>query len=297
VMHTSDSTAGQIYMPQVNTILLVGVLLLVFLFETSSRLATAYGISVTGTMVVTTCLAFVVVWKHWRWPLAFAAALILPFFAVDAIFLASNLAKVTHGGYVPLIIASGLMVAMWTWVRGTQILMEKSRRAEVSLSDLVHSLERKKPTTVSGTAVFLTSNPASAPSALLHSLKHYKVLHEKIVLLTIVTENVPRVSDTERVTMEPLNTRFSRICLRFGFMEEPNVPRALGLCRKMGWKFDIMSTSFFLSRRSIRPSAQGPMAGWQEKLFMGLARNASDATDYFRIPTNRVVEIGAQFTV
>jgi KUP system potassium uptake protein len=297
IHHTSESTEGQIYMPQVNTLLLIGVLLLVFLFGSSSSLATAYGIAVTGTMLVTTCLALVVVWKYWRWPLWVAGLLIVPFLLVDTIFLGANLAKVAHGGYVPLLIAAGLMIAMWTWVRGTSILLAKSRKADVSLSDLVSTLNRKLPTTVPGTAVFLTSDSATTPSALLHSLKHYKVLHEKIVFLTVINADIPRLADSERVRMEHLDDRFSRVFLTFGYMEEPNVPRALALCRKQGWKFDIMATSFFVSRRNIKPSAQSAMPGWQDKLFIGLARNASDATEYFHIPTDRVVEIGAQLTL
>jgi len=297
VRHTSESTEGQIYMPQVNTLLLIGVLVLVVLFGSSSRLATAYGIAVTGTMVATVCLAFVVVWKYWRWPVWAAGLLMLPFLVVDTIFLGANLVKIAHGGYVPLLIAAGVLIVMGTWIRGIRILGAKSRKDDLPLTDLVAMLNRKLPTTVPGTAIFLTSDPATTPRALLHSLKHYKALHEKIVFLTVVTADVPRVEDAERIRIERLDDRFSRVFMTFGYMEEPNVPSALALCRKQGWKFDIMATSFFVSRRTVKQSPQSAMPAWQDKLFIGLMRNSSDATEYFRVPTDRVVEIGAQLTV
>jgi KUP system potassium uptake protein len=297
VRHTSEEHAGQIYMPQINVLLLIGVLFLVVLFGSSSRLATAYGIAVTGTMVVTACLAFIVVWRKWNWPLWAAALLMAPFFVIDTIFLGANLIKVVEGGYVPLMIAGCFMLSMWTWVRGTSILFAKTRKNDIPMDELVRMLEKKPPQKVTGTAVFLTSDPQTTPSALLHSLKHYKVLHEKNVMLTVISANVPRVPDSERIKIEPLNDTFMRVSMTFGYMEEPNVPRALGLCRKKGWKFDIMSTSFFLSRRSIRPSRHGGMPLWQDNLFILLAHNAADASGYFQIPTGRVVEIGSQITV
>ncbi len=297
IRHTSEAQEGQIYMPQVNKLLLVGVLFIVILFGSSDKLATAYGIAVTGTMVVTACLAFIVAWKHWRWPMWAAAMLMAPFLAVDLVFFGANLIKIVEGGYVPLLIAAGFMVSMWTWTRGTRILSEKMRRDDIFLVDLVQSLEKKSPHRVTGTAVFLTSHPQTAPVALLHSLKHYKVLHEKNVMLTVVTANVPHVPDRERVTMETLSASFSRVYMTFGYMDEPNVPKALALCRKQGWRFDIMSTSFFLSRRAIRTGKNSEMPLWQENLFILLANNATDASEYFYIPTGRVVEIGTQIVV
>ena len=297
IRHTSEALAGQIYMPRVNSLLLVGVLLLVVMFRSSSALASAYGIAVTGTMVVTAMMAFLVIWKGWRWSLPAAAALMAPFLVVDLTFLAANLLKVVEGGWVPLALGTLLMIVMYTWRRGTRLLFEKTRRQEMSLADLVAMLERKPPQTVPGTAVFLTSDPESAPTALLHSLKHYKVLHEKNVILTIETADMPRVPAAERVRIEPVGKTFSRVRLRFGFMETPNVPRALAIARKLGWQFDIMSTSFFLSRRSLRPAAHSGMPRWQDRLFIHLARAANDATDYFQIPTGRVVEVGTQVTV
>jgi KUP system potassium uptake protein len=297
IRHTSEALAGQIYMPRVNSLLLVGVLLLVVMFRSSSALASAYGIAVTGTMVVTAMMAFLVIWKGWNWSLPAAAALMAPFLVVDLTFLAANLLKVVEGGWVPLALGTLLMIVMYTWRRGTRLLFEKTRRQEMSLADLVAMLERKPPQTVPGTAVFLTSDPESAPTALLHSLKHYKVLHEKNVILTIDTADTPRVPAAERVRIEPVGKTFSRVRLRFGFMETPNVPRALAIARKLGWQFDIMSTSFFLSRRSLRPAAHSGMPRWQDRLFIHLARAANDATDYFQIPTGRVVEVGTQVTV
>ena len=264
VRHTSEALAGQIYMPAINWLLLIGVLLLVALFRSSSNLASAYGIAVTGTMVVTAMMAFVVIWRVWRWPIWGAAALIAPFLFVDLTFLTANLLKVIEGGWIPLVLGAVIMGIMYTWRRGSRLLVQKTRRQEVPLSGLVSNLERKMPHTVPGTAVFLTADPEFAPTALLHSLKHYKVLHEKNVILTIETADTPRVDPSERVRMEPIGQTFSRVTLRFGFMETPNVPRALAIARKLGWQFDIMSTSFFLSRRSLRPAADfryGEMAG------------------------------------
>src|SRR6266567_3704030 len=297
IRHTSEALAGQIYMPRVNSLLLVGVLLLVVLFRSSSALASAYGIAVTGTMVVTAMMAFLVIWKGWKWSLPAAAALMAPFLVVDLTFLAANLLKVVEGGWVPLALGMLIMIVMYTWRRGTRLLFEKTRRQEMSLDNLVTMLERKPPQIVPGTAVFLTSDPESAPTALLHSLKHYKVLHEKNVILTVETADTPRVPAAERVRIEPVGKTFSRVRLRFGFMETPNVPKALGIARKLGWQFDIMSTSFFLSRRSLRPAAHSGMPRWQDQLFIHLAHAANDATDYFQIPTGRVVEVGTQVTI
>jgi len=297
IRHTSGEHAGQIYMPRVNLLLLVGVLLLVLMFRSSSALASAYGIAVTGTMVVTGIMAFVVIWKVWRWSPFAAAALMLPFLLIDITFLGANLLKVAEGGWVPLALGGALMVMMYTWRRGSRLLFEKTRRQETPLVDLVRMLERKPPARVPGMAVFLTSDPASAPTALLHSLKHYKVLHERNVILTIETADAPRVDPAERVRIEPVGETFTRIVLRFGFMESPNIPKALALVRAHGFTFDIMSTSFFLSRRHLKPAARSGMPRWQDRLFILLTRLANDATDYFQIPTGRVVEVGTQVTI
>jgi KUP system potassium uptake protein len=297
IRHTSEAHYGQIYMPRVNTFLLVGVLLLVALFRSSSALASAYGIAVTGTMVVTGVMGFVVVWKVWNWRPIAAAALMAPFLFIDLTFLTANLLKVVEGGWVPLAFGGLVMTVMYTWRRGSRLLFEKTRRQEIVLDELVRMLERKPPVRVPGTAVFLTSTPDCAPTALMHSLKHYKVLHEHNVILTIQSEHAPRVPTAERVSIESVGQTFTRVSLRFGFMERPNVPRALAIARKLGWTFDIMSTSFFLSRRALKPAARSGMPRWQDRLFIMLARMANDATDYFQIPTGRVVEVGTQVTI
>ncbi len=297
IRHTSETREGQIYLPRVNVLLLLGVLLLVGIFRSSSSLASAYGIAVTGTMVVTTTMAFVVIWKVWHWSPIAAAALIAPFLMLDLTFLSANLLKVVQGGWIPLALGALVLTVMYTWRRGTRLLMEKTRRQETPLDGLVAMLERKPPMRVPGTAVFLTSDPTSAPTALMHSLKHYKVLHEKNVVLTIESAHTPRVVPEERVRLEPVGRTFLRVFLRFGFMETPNVPGALAIARQLGWQFDIMSTSFFLSRRALKPAAQSEMPHWQDRLFIWLARSANDATSYFHIPTGRVVEVGTQVTI
>jgi KUP system potassium uptake protein len=298
IRHTSESQFGQIYMPRVNTLLLLGVLLLVLMFRSSGALASAYGIAVTGTMVVTAILALVVIWRAWKWALWAAALLMVPFLLIDLTFLGANLLKVFHGGWVPLLIGAAVMAIMLTWRRGARILAQKTRRLETPIKSLIQSLEKKKDLCrVPGTAVFLTADRDSAPTALLHSLKHYKVLHQSNVVLTMVTENTPRVPPAERVSIESLGGSFQCVTLRFGFMETPNVPKALGLARKEGLSFDIMSTSFFLSRRAVRPDPRSGMPAWQDRLFVLLARNADDASSYFQLPTDRVVEIGTQVAV
>jgi KUP system potassium uptake protein len=297
IRHTSITKAGQIYVPRVNAFLLVGVLLLVGLFRSSSALASAYGIAVTGTMVVTAIMAFIVVWRVWRWRWYAAAALIAPFLFVDLTFLTANLLKIVEGGWFPLLLAGMLITVMMTWRRGSRILFDKTRRQEVPLLDLVQNLEKHPPPRIAGTAVFLTSDPESTPTALLHSLKHFKVLHEHNVILTVVTTAAPKVSPDERVTMDYVTPSFARMTLRYGFMETPNVPKALAAAKKLGWSFDIMATSFFLSRRSIKAAAQSAMPAWQDRIFMLLTRNADDASTYFRIPTDRVVEIGTQVAI
>jgi len=297
IRHTSASQYGQIYMPRVNTILLVGVLLLVFMFRTSSALAHAYVLAVAATGLMATLLGVIVIWKLWRWPLLATALLMIPFIVVDGVFLAASLLRLVEGAWVPVLLGIVIVLIVLTWRRGTDLLAAKTRRTEVPLEALLNSLEKSPPQIVPGTAVFLTSDPDFAPTSLLHNLKHNKVLHEHNVILTIVTADTPRVPEEERVTMTPLSKHFSRVSLKFGYMEQPNVPRALVIARKHGWQFDIMSTSFFLSRRSLKSSPQSDMPGWQDGLFIGLSRTANDATDYFQIPTGRVVEVGMQVAV
>jgi KUP system potassium uptake protein len=297
ILHTSEAQSGQIYIPRVNWALLLGVLMLVAMFHTSSLLASAYGIAVTMTMLVDGILAFFVIWTLWKWKFWSTALLVAPLVLVDGMFFAANLLKLFEGAWAPLLFGAAMVLIFATWQRGTRILANKTRRIEVPLETLLQSLEKKPPHFVPGTAVFLTSDPDFAPTALLHNLKHNKVLHDHNVILTIVTADTPRASDEDRVQMTQISPRFSRVSLRFGYMETPNVPKALAIARKHGWQFDIMSTSFFLSRRSLKPAAQSGMPRWQDRLFIQLARSASDATDFFQIPTGRVVEVGTQVTV
>ena len=297
VRFTSEAHAGQIYLPRVNRLLLIGVLLLVLMFRTSSGLASAYGIAVSTTMVADGIMGFVVIWKLWNWRPSVAAAVIIPLVVVDTTFFSANLLKLLEGAWVPLLFGATVAVLIWTWRRGTAILSTKTRQIEVPLDELIKTLEKRPPHIVKGTAVFLTSDPAFVPTAMLHNLKHNKVLHEHNVILTIETAHTPRVDSSERVRMEKISDKFSKVKLRFGFMESPNVPKALAIARKLGWQFDIMSTSFFVSRRSLKPSTQSGMPHWQDHLFIALSRSANDATDYFQIPTGRVVEVGTQVNI
>ena len=297
ILHTSAENAGQIYIPRVNNALLIGVVLLVLMFRTSSALASAYGVAVSTTMVVDGVLGFVVIWKLWRWKFWQAALLVFPFVVVDSTFLSANLLKLFEGAWAPLLFGTFMVILILTWQRGTNLLSQKTRRSEVPLETLLNTLEKKPPHLVKGTAVFLTSDPDFAPTALLHNIKHNKVLHENNVILTIVTADTPRVSDEDRVRIKPVSEHFSCVSLKFGYTESPNVPKALAIARKHGWQFDIMSTSFFLSRRALKPAAKSDMPRWQDLLYIRLAKASSDATDFFQIPTGRVVEVGTQVTI
>ncbi len=293
VRHTSETQSGQIYMPQINSILLVLVILLVISFGSSASLSHAYGVAVSGVMLVTTVLLGIVMHRSWRWHIVPTLIVMTPFFLIDAGFFIANITKVFQGGWVPAVVAVVVAGVMTVWIQGRKRLTEKTRRDEVPLEFLVETLAKKRPTIVSGTAVFLTADIEGAPTALLHSLKHYKVLHEHNVILTVLTADTPRVPDDEKVRIDAYNDLFYRVIVTFGFIETPNIPKALALARKLGWKFDIMSTSFFLSRRSLKASPKG-LPIWLDRLFIALSRNATDATEYFHIPTGRVVEIGTQ---
>ncbi|MGN6776376.1 potassium transporter Kup [Rhizobium sp.] len=300
ILFTSETNTGQIFLPSVNTVLFFGVIFLVLAFKTSDALATAYGISVTGAMVVTSIMAFEFVRVRWNWTLPMAVAVLTPLLLLEFVFLGANLLKIHDGGYVPVMIATAFTVIMWTWRRGTSILMEKTRHTDIPLSSFVSSIERKSdhsPAHVPGTAIFLTSDPESAPAALLHNLKHNHVLHDKNVILTIRTINKPRVAQEDRYTVEKVSDRFSRVELRFGFMESQNVSQALATLRKTGLKFDIMSTSFYLGRRKLVPDAKSGMPHWQDRLYIALANAATDPSDYFRLPANRVVELGSHVII
>ncbi len=297
IRNTSESQAGQIFVPSVNIMLMLGVLALLVTFQTSTNLAAAYGIAVTGSMFVDSLLAWFIVRNMWKWSLPLSLAAITPLVAIDLVFLTSNMLKIPQGAWFPLALGGALIVLMWTWVRGTQILTDKTRKDSLPLTDLIEMLRARPPHRAPGTAIFLTSDPDVAPVALMHNLKHNKVLHEKNVILTVRTTDTPRVPESQRVTIEPISDDFKKLTISYGFMEQPNVPKALGLCRKQGLKFDIMSTSFFLGRRSVIASATQGMPLWQDRLFIFLTRNAANPTDFFHIPPGRVVELGAQVAV
>ncbi|HEV7227683.1 potassium transporter Kup [Brevundimonas sp.] len=297
ILNTSESQSGQIFVPAVNMMLMVGVLFLLAMFQTSSNLAAAYGIAVTGAMFVDSLLAWFVVRRLWKWSLPLSLAVLTPFLALDLVFLTSNLLKIPQGAWFPLVMGAGLLIVMWTWVRGTQILTAKTRKDSLPLTDLIEMLRARPPHRAPGTAIFLTSDPDVAPVALMHNLKHNKVLHEKNVILTVRTTDRPRVPEDKRIQIDPISDDFKKLTIYYGFMEQPNVPKALGVCRRQGLKFDIMSTSFFLGRRSVVPSAQQGMPLWQDRLYIFLMRNAANPTDFFHIPPGRVVELGAQVSV
>jgi KUP system potassium uptake protein len=277
--------------------MMVGVLVLLVVFQSSHRLASAYGIAVTGTMFMSTVLAYVVARHLWKWRLAQIALILGPIAFVDITFLAANLFKIRDGGWMPLALGVGLVVIMWTWSRGLRILTEKTRSDSVPLADLIAGLSPHRLFRQPGTAIFLTSNPDMAPVALLHNLKHNRVLHQKNVILTVETAETPTVAEEARIRIEPINADFKRVVLSYGFMESPNVPKALAKCRKLGLTFDIMATTFFLGRRSIVPDVRSGMPLWQDRLFIFLTKNAANPTDFFKIPPGRVVELGAQVTV
>jgi len=297
IVHTSDMQEGQIFIPRVNRILLLGVLALVLLFRSSDALANAYGIAVSGTMVATTALAFFVVWRLWRWPLWAALTLVCAFLSIDVSFFIANLYKVLDGGWVPLTLGGAMFTVMWTWSRGSAILSAKTHRDSIPMRDLIKMLEKSKPTRVPGTAVFLTSDPSVAPSSFMHNLKHNKVMHERVVMMCVKTETTPRVPAAQRFEILPLSPDFVSLTLHFGYMESPRVPVALAALRKAGLKFDIMTTSFFLGRRTLKPAQNSGMPQWQDHLFIALAKQAASAPDFFNIPSDRVVELGAQMKV
>jgi KUP system potassium uptake protein len=298
VRRTSETAAGQIYLPQINMFLAVGVVLLIAVFKTSDNLGQAYGLAVTGTMVVTTSLAFIVVRRRWRWPLVGALALIAPLWALDVTFLAANSLKILSGAAMPLVLGGGLFLIMATWVRGGDLLNAKVRRDTPLLADFLPLLEARPPQRVAGTAVYLTADPDHVPGALLHNLKHNRVLHQQNVILTVETTDTPRVSEAERVRFQPINADFKRVEVKYGFMETPNIPKALALCRKDGLVFEVLSTSFFLGRKTVVANQRKGLLGQlQDRLFILLAKNSANPTDFYQIPPGRVLEMGTQVSV
>ena len=298
VRQTSESHSGQIYMPQVNMLLAIGVVLLVAIFKSSGALTQAYGIAVSATMSVDTSLAFIVMWKLWKWPPWVAGLVAAPLICLDLTFFSANLLKIFEGGFVPLLMGGGMFALMYTWVRGTNLLTLKTSRESPPLKDFVRLITERPPSRVKGTAVFLTSDVERTPAALLHNLKHNQVLHEQNIIMTVRTADTPRVPVSERLKVETVNEGFKTAVATFGFMESPNVPEALRQGRSQGLGYSHMTTSFFLGRRTVVAGARHSlMPNWQDKLFILMMKNAAAPTDFFHIPAGRVVEMGSQITV
>ena len=298
VRQTSEAHSGQIYMPQVNIMLAIGVVLLVAIFKSSGALTQAYGIAVSATMSVDTSLAFIVMWKLWKWPPWAAALVAAPLICLDLTFFSANLLKIFEGGFVPLLLGAGMFAMMYTWVRGTNLLTLKTSRESPPIQDFVRLISERPPTRVKGTAVFLTSDIERTPAALLHNLKHNQVLHEQNIIMTVRTADTPRVPASERLKVETINDSFKTAVATFGFMETPNVPEALRQGRLAGLVYSHMTTSFFLGRRTVVAAARHSlMPNWQDRLFILMMKNAAAPTDFFHIPAGRVVEMGSQVTV
>ncbi len=294
IEHTSERTIGQIYVPFINWMLLIAIIALVLSFRTSDNLASAYGIAVTMAMLIDSILIFVVMRRIWRWPKWAAVLVTAPLLAVDLTFLASNSLKIPDGGWFPLLIGGAVFTLLTTWKRGRAILMRRLAEDAMPLDLFIQSIEASPPTRVPGTAVFLTSTADRVPHALLHNLKHNKVLHERVVFLTIMTKDVPYVAQADRVEIAPLGCDFYRMVARYGFKDEPDVPELLEDCGRNGFAFDMMETSFFVSRETLIATVSPGMALWREKLFVSMSKNATKASEFFHVPTNRVVELGTQ---
>uniref|UniRef100_UPI001915977E potassium transporter Kup n=1 Tax=Dyella sp. EPa41 TaxID=1561194 RepID=UPI001915977E len=298
VVHTSREMSGQIFVPWVNNFLLVMVLAAVLGFRSSENLSAAYGIAVTGTMTITTILALIVARRQWNWSLftvIFAGLLLL---TIDLSFLGANLIKIEYGGWFPLVLGVGIFIVMTTWRRGRELVVREIKQSGLALEPFIENIAEHPPLRVPGTAVFLTANQHAVPHALLHNLKHNKVLHERNVLLTVEMLEIPTADQGERIEISELGGDFFGLALRFGFAEDPNIPLALSKCSKVGLPFDMMDTTFFLSRETIIADARRPgMALWRDKLFAFMARNALPATAFFQIPGNRLIELGAQVEI
>jgi KUP system potassium uptake protein len=294
ITHTSDRQIGQIYVPFINWTLLGAVMLLVVGFQSSSNLAAAYGIAVTMALTIDSLLIYIVLTRLWRWHRALALAIVVPLLLVDFSFLASNALKIPQGGWFPIAIGIVVFTLLTTWKRGRAILLERVSKETIPLDVFIPSITETPPVRVPGTAVFLTSTEGRVPAALLHNLKHNKVLHDRVVLLTLKTRDVPTVTPAERLRITDLGCNFQQIEAFYGFMEDQDIPTLLEECGKRGASFDMMETSFFVSRETLIASVAPGMALWREKLFVSMSKNATKAIEYFNIPTNRVVELGTQ---
>ena len=297
VRQTSAKEVDQIYIPGANMVLLLVIVLVVVGFGSSSKLASAYGVAVTGTMLVTTILTFFLIRFGWGYPLAVCIAATGFFIVVDLAFFSSSLMKVAEGGWFPLALGALVFMVMTTWRRGRVLAVAAQRRKAIPLASFLESLTEYPPHRVAGTSVFMAGDPEGVPRALMHNLKHNKVLHERVVFLTVVTRNIPWVPQSERVAVEPLGQGFHRLMVYFGFMDRPDVSATLELCKDRGLEFDLMQTTFFLSRATVVPTPGGAMALWRENLFAAMARNARTAADYYNIPINCVVELGTKIEI
>jgi len=294
IVHTSEAEIGQIYVPAVNWILMIATIGLVLGFRTSSQVAAAYGMAVTTTMVLTTLLAYVVARELWGWSRLRAGLLMGALLFVDVAFFAANTTKIPQGGWFPLLVASIIYLLMVTWKQGRRLLAERVREGALPIEDFVRNLQPGSPTRVPGTAVFLITNVQGTPTTLLHNLKHNKVLHEQVVLMTVTTEEVPRVPRRDRVEIEPMDKGFFKVTAHYGFTQDPRAADVLDALRDKGLNLDLMKTTFFLGRETLIPSDRGGMWIWRKKLFGLMARNAVRFNDFFHIPPNRVVELGMQ---
>jgi KUP system potassium uptake protein len=294
---TSHSTSGQIYMPQVNWLLLIGVIVLVLAFKTSSNLSTAYGIAVTGTMIVTAMLAIFVIHLRWRWSLTATLLMMVPLLAIDIIFFGANALKIANGGWMPLALGAAIMFLMMTWRTGARQVAASSRALEAPLETVVKSLAKSAVHRVKGTAIYLTQTPDAAPTSLMHSLKHFQGLHEHNAIVCVRTSDQPVVDDGHRVSVRELSKDFTLIDVHFGYMETPDVPKALRLAKWKGSEAESARTSYVLSRRSLQSSGRVGMPAWQDAVFIFMARNADDASHYFHLPSDRVIELGSRIAV
>jgi len=297
VRHTSDQSIGQIYIPFINWTLLAGVAMLILGFHSSSNLASAYGIAVTGTMAIDTILAFTVAWALWKWslPTVFGGAAF--FLVIDLAFFGANVPKIAHGGWFPLVIGLLVFTVLTTWKRGRELLFLRMQSDDIDLDSFIEGVAAFDHHRVSGTAIFMHATGKGVPHALLHNLSHNKVLHERVVILRAITEEVPSIPDAERIRLNELGSGFYRLEIRFGFREEPDIPRALKLCDALGLHFEMMETSFFLSRETLIPTKMPGMALWRENIFAAMAQNAESAMRFFKLPVNRVVELGTQIEI
>jgi KUP system potassium uptake protein len=296
IVHTSKTEAGQIYIPEVNTALMIGCLLIVLGFRSVGALSAAYGIAVTGTMSITTILFYLLARSRWNWSLMHALSFAIFFLIIDLAFFGSNALKILHGGWVPIIVGLGIFTLMTTWYTGRRIVLKLLTRGSLPIDLFLNSVAEHKPVRVPGTAVFMTSDPEGAPLVLLHHLKHNKVLHEQVVLLSVLSANVPEIPEDERILAVPLREGFWRVKARYGFMETPNVPNILFRCRDAGIKSEKLHTTYYLGRERLipNPHSKARLASWRKKLFIFMSRNSRTATEFFGIPSNRVVELGAQ---